>query len=307
MISRRVFNTSLLATAGLSLTGVSGLATAQGSIFRRKIPNSGVAIPAIGMGTWITFDVNMSDSGSLEHTMILDTFFEAGGTMIDSSPMYGAAQRNLGITLPLSTGHEKLMSATKIWIPGRDNGIQQMEMAAELWGISQFDLIYVHNILDWEVHLPTLRAWQLEGKLKYTGITTSHGRRHQAVLDIMRTQKIDFVQFTYNIHDREAEKRLLPLAQDRGIAVVINRPFETGGLFTRVRNKPLPDWAIEIECNTWSQFFLKFVISHPAVTCAIPATSQVSHMRENMRALKGTLPDQKMREEMIRYYESVTA
>ena len=304
MISRRVFNTYLATTAALSLTGMNTQAS-QSSIFKNTIPSSGVAIPAIGMGTWITFDVDMPDSGFIEHINILDHFFKAGGRMIDSSPMYGSAQKNLGITLPKSQGHQQLISATKIWIPGKDNGIQQMNMAAKLWGIPQFDLIYVHNLLDWESHLPTLHQWQQQGRLKYTGITTSHGRRHKAMSDLMRTQKLDFVQFTYNLHDRDAEKHLLPMAQDKGIAVVINRPFQAGGLFTRVGSAPLPDWAAEIECNSWSQFFLKFVISHPAVTCAIPATSQASHMQENMQALRGSLPDQKMREEMVRYYQSV--
>ncbi|WP_395377724.1 aldo/keto reductase [Marinicella sp. W31] len=306
MISRRAFNKYLATTTALTLTGLDGQARPS-NIFKKAIPSSGVAIPAIGMGTWITFDLDMPDSGYMEHISILDAFFKAGGSMIDSSPMYGSAQKNLGITLPKSQGHQQLMSATKIWIPGKDNGIQQMDLAAKLWGIPQFDLIYVHNMLDWENHLPTLNQWKQEGTLKYTGLTTSHGRRHKALSDVMRSETLDFVQFSYNLHDRDAEKRLLPLAQDKGIAVVINRPFQTGGLFTRVGNKPLPDWAIEIECNSWSQFFLKFIISHPAVTCVIPATSQVLHMQENMRALRGTLPDAKMREEMIRYYESITS
>ena len=165
--------------------------------------------------------------------------------------------------------------------------------------------MHVHNMLDWQTQLATLNQWKEQGIIKYTGITTSHGRRHQELIKMLKARPVDFVQFTYNINDREAEQYLLPLAQDLGVAVVINRPFQTGGLFTRVRNQALPIWANEIQCKNWAQFFLKFIISHPAVTCAIPATSQVKHMQQNMQAMQGDLPDQKMRLEMVKYFRSV--
>jgi diketogulonate reductase-like aldo/keto reductase len=198
-----------------------------------------------------------------------------------------------------------LFAATKVWTMTRTLGIQQMEASRQLWGVERFDLMQVHNLLDWETHLPTLIEWKVQGRVRYVGVTTSHGRRHDEIERIMRTQPIDFVQFTYNMADREAEERLLPLAAERGLAVIINRPLRRGALFDMVGRRPLPDWAGEIDCANWAQFFLKFIVSHPGVTCAIPATSRVDHMRENMGAAYGRLPDAGMRRRMVQYFESV--
>lgn len=271
---------------------------------KSQVINSGShisQIPKIGMGTWITFDQNPSRINLNKYIEILNAFFAGGGRMIDSSPMYGSAQQLLGEVLP-KTNSQALFAATKVWTPGRQLGIEQMNQSIKLWGLEHMDLMYVHNLMDWESHLPTLRKWKKQGKIKYYGVTTSHGRRHTELESIIKKEPLDFIQLTYNIHDREAERRLLPLAAERGVKVVINRPFQAGALFTRVGNKSLPDWSIDIQCHNWAQFFLKFIISHPAVTCAIPATSQVSHMRENMLALNGDLPDEKMRSEMIAYF-----
>ena len=301
MISRRTLNKIIVAGLGLSSTGVSAI-----NLISKTIPQSNEVIPAIGMGTWITFDVNPTNNKLDNQLAILNEFFQGGGRMIDSSPMYGFAQKVLGIILPDVVGKEQLFSATKVWTMGQQNGIKQMQESMQLWGLDQIDLMHVHNMLDWKTQLSTLNQWKQKGIIKHTGITTSHGRRHQELIAMLKSNPVDFIQISYNINEREAENYLLPLAQDLGIAVVINRPFQTGGLFTRVGNQTLPDWAKEIQCKNRAQFFLKFVISHPAVTCAIPATSQVQHMQQNMQAMQGKLPDQKMREEMIRYYESVT-
>ena len=256
------------------------------------------------MGTWLTFDTEAGEE-TARRLPILEAFFQGGGALIDTSPMYGRAEEALGELLPSLNNTQKLFAATKVWINGKSMGVQQMQRSMRRVGVQRFDLIQVHNLRDWQVHLDTLRQWKQEGKVRYIGITTSHGRRHEELESIMQQQPLDFVQFTYNIRHREAERRLLPLAQERGIAVIINRPLDGGGLFDRVQGRPLPTWATEIECHSWSQFFLKFIVSHPAVTCAIPATSQVGHMRENMGALYGRLPDPTMRERMYNYVDSL--
>lgn len=297
----------LAASAGLAATLAAPAWATETTIGirRHRIPSSGAQVPVIGLGSWLTFD-----AGSVPHRRdnvraVMQAFFDRGGGMIDSSPMYSTAQEVIGEGLSGIENKQSLFSATKVWIPGRSTGIWQMESALKLWGLDSFDLLYVHNLLDWDAHLPWLREWQQQGRVRHIGVTTSHGRRHGELLDVMRKEKMDCVQFTYNILDREAERHLLPVAQDRGLAVVINRPFRGGSLFGRVRNQPLPDWAAEIEVTNWAQYFLKFIVSHPAVTCAIPATSQVAHLHENMGALSGPLPGAQMREEMIRYYESL--
>ena len=225
--------------------------------------------------------------------------------MVDSSPMYGSSEAVIGWCLARIDNKAGLFSATKVWTPTQFMGIRQMEASEALWGTERFDLLQIHNLLDWEAHLETLLEWKAAGRVRYIGITTSHGRRHGDFLQVMAEQPIDFVQFTYNVLDREAEQRLLPLAAERGLAVIVNRPFRRGALFDRFAGKPLPDWAGEIDCANWAQFFLKFIVSHPAVTCAIPATSRVDHMLENMGAATGRLPDAEMRRRMIGYVESL--
>jgi diketogulonate reductase-like aldo/keto reductase len=228
-----------------------------------------------------------------------------GGQLIDSSPMYGSSEQVIGKAMEQLGRPAGLFAATKVWTSGWQAGIRQMERSRLLWGVEQFDLMQVHNLLDWQTHLATLKEWKADGRIRYLGVTTSHGRRHAELESIMQKEPLDFVQLTYNLVDREVEQRLLPLAAERGIAVLANRPFQGGGLFSRFRNRPLPEWADEIDCQNWAQFFLKFVISHPAVTCAIPATSQVAHMRENMGAAYGHLPEPAMRRRMLEYVNSL--
>jgi diketogulonate reductase-like aldo/keto reductase len=275
------------------------------SVGKRAIPSTGAIVPVIGLGTWLTFDAGPVQSRRDNCRDIMREFFRLGGGMIDSSPMYASAQSVIGEGLSQITDHGGLFSATKVWIPGRSAGIWQMEGALELWGVDAFDLLHVHNLVDWRTHLPWLREWREQGRVRHIGVTTSHGRRHGELVDVMTRETLDCVQFTYNIQNREAERRLLPMAAERGLAVVINRPFRGGALFRRVRGVPLPGWAGDIDCGNWAQFFLKFIVSHPAVTCAIPATSQIDHLRENMGALHGRPPGARMRREMAAYFDAI--
>ena len=272
----------------------------------RIIPSSGEKIPAIGLGSCLTFAIDVDDEKALNsRIVILREFLAGGGGLLDSSPMYGVAQQVIGTALKRIADHQGLFSATKVWTSGNRQGFLQMEQSRQLWGLKRFDLMQVHNLLDWQTHLPSLHVMKQQHEIRYTGVTTSHGRRHEKLEHIMRTQSLDFVQFTYNILDREAEKTLLPLAEDRGIAVIINRPFQRGGLLDKFKHHSLPEWAKDIDCENWAQFFLKFIISHPAVTCAIPATSQLPHLQENMAACYGALPDEKMRKQMLSYVKKL--
>jgi aryl-alcohol dehydrogenase-like predicted oxidoreductase len=273
------------------------------TILERPIPATGEMLPAVGMGTWITFDVPPGAHRNSRFA-VLDAFFEGGGTHLDSSPMYGEAEAALGELVPRAKP-AKVFNATKVWTPSRWLGVKQMEQSFALWGVKRFDLIHVHNMLDWETHLVTLKEWKAAGRIRYIGITTSHGSREDEMLAAMKRERFDFVQFSYSFADRDAERRLLPLAADRGAAVVINRPFDGGSLFGAVKGKPLPAWAAEIDCANWAQFFLKFVISHPAVTCAIPATANAAHMREDIGALAGRMPDVAMRRRMAGHMAAI--
>jgi len=289
-----------IAAAGFFSPAVSGVAR---SPIQRPIPVTGEKLPVIGMGTWLTFDVSVGWGERERRCEVLQTFLELGGALVDSSPMYGRSEEVLGACLPQMKNSEQLFSATKVWTYGKRLGIDQMEHSRRLWGVEHFDLMQIHNMLDWQTHLKTLREMKAAGQIRYIGITTSHGRRHAELEKVMASEDaFDFVQFTYNLIDREAERRLLPLAAERGIAVIINRPFQGGALFDRVRGKPLPAWTAEFDCANWAQFMLKFIVSHPAVTCAIPATKRVEHMRENMGAAYGTLPDAETRRRMIREF-----
>jgi diketogulonate reductase-like aldo/keto reductase len=267
----------------------------------RVIPSSGEAIPLIGLGSWITFNVGNDRVARDACAEVMRAFFQAGGRLVDSSPMYGSAQDVIGYGLKKIGRPQDLFAADKVWISGGDEGRVQMETSRRLWGIPRFDLMQVHNLLSWQAHLPTLFAMKAAGQLRYVGITTSHGRRHRDMEQIMTSQPIDFVQLTYNLFDREAEQRLLPLARERGIAVLANRPFQQGVLLDRLGRRSLPPWAAEIDCTSWAQFALKFIVSHPAVTCAIPATTRVDHVRENVGAAAGRLPDQAMRTRMAAF------
>jgi len=282
-----------------------GVAAPPLPVIKKSIPSSGELLPVIGMGSWLTFDVGADEALRATRVQVMQEFFDRDGALIDSSPMYGSSQEVIGYCLRQIQNKQALFAATKVWIYGQWLGIKQMQAAQQLWGVARFDLMQIHNMLDWQSHLETLRAWKAEGRIRYIGITTSHGRRHQDLERALAKEPFDFVQFTYNLVDREVEQRLLPLAAERGIAVIINRPFQGGALFGPVRGKPLPAWAADFDCSNWAQFFLKFIVSHPAVTCAIPATSRVAHMRENMGAGFGRLPDAETRRRMLAVYANL--
>lgn len=269
----------------------------------RVIPSSGETIPAIGLGTWITFNVGGDPVLQQDCNDVMAAFFAAGGRVIDSSPMYGSAQAVVGRGLNQLGAPAGLFAADKVWTSS--DGPQQIEESRDLWGVPHFDLLQVHNLLAWEEHLPTLLEMKTAGRLRYVGITTSEGRRHDLFEEVMRTQPLDFIQVTYNIVDREVEERILPLARDRGMAVMINRPFRQGALTRRLAREALPDWAAEIGAISWAQIVLKFILSHPDVTVVIPATSRVDHVRENVAAASGPLPDQAMRQRMAEYVQAL--
>jgi diketogulonate reductase-like aldo/keto reductase len=284
----------------------AGAATAAGAILptvlsaaetrpaSRAIPSSGEAMPMVGLGTWITFNVGEDPQLRDECAAVMAAFFEAGGRMIDSSPMYGSAQPVIGAGLQKLGRPQALFAADKVWTSGY--GAAQIEQTRQYWGVPRFDLLQVHNLVAWETQLPLLFEMKAAGKLRTVGITTSEGRRHDLFERIMREQPLDFVQFTYNAVDREAETRLLPLAAERGIAVIVNRPFQQGALTRRLANAPLPGFAAEVGATSWAQLLLKFILAHRAVTVAIPATSRVDHVRENLAAAAGPLPDEALRE-----------
>lgn len=268
---------------------------------RRAIPSSGELLPVIGLGTSRTFEVGAGDAARAPLAEVVKTLFEQGGAVIDSSPMYGSAEEVIGDLLKRVPPRGRLFSATKVWTDGRESGVAQMERSRGLWGVERFDLMQIHNLRDWKVHLETLKDWKAQGRVRYIGITTSHGRAHDELERLLKSERFDFVQFSYSVTERETENRLLPLAAERGIATLINRPFARADLFEKVRGKALPEWAAEFECASWAQFFLKFVVSHPAVTCAIPATSKARHALDNMGAGFGRLPDEAARRRMAGY------
>lgn len=269
----------------------------------RRIPSSGEEIPAVGLGSWITFNVGNDPPARARCAEVMRRFFAAGGRLIDSSPMYGSSQGVIGEGLQHIGAAGRAFSADKVWTSS--NGATQIEASRRLWRVPRFDLLQVHNLLAWEEQLPLLQRMKAEGLVRYVGITTSEGRRHREVEQIMRNQRIDFVQFTYNLLDREVEQRLLPLAQDRGISVLANRPFREGSLLRQLQRHPLPPWAQEIGADSWAQVVLKFIISHPAVTCAIPATSRIDHVQENMAAATGPQPDAALRRRMAAHAEQL--
>jgi len=272
----------------------------------KAIPSTGEMIPVIGMGTWRTFNVGDNPRLLESSTRVLQAFYEHGGGMIDSSPMYGSAEAVLGHTMAQLQQRHKVFAATKVWTSSTEEGVEQIGDSKRLWGIERFELFQVHNLLNWESHLKTLLQLKEQGSLRYVGITTSHGRRHGELAAIMESEPIDFVQLTYNISDREVEESLLPLALKKGIAVIANRPFQGGRLMHRYEDSALPAWAQEAGINNWPEYFLKFVISHPAITCAIPATSQVEHMHENMTAMVGQMPQAETRQKMIDYINQLS-
>ncbi|MCC5796798.1 MAG: aldo/keto reductase [Methylophaga sp.] len=303
---------------GLKLLGVglaasmlpswSLLAASNQNRLYKRYSSSDKTLPVIGLGTWRTFNVGSDPQLMNARAEVVKAFFELGGGMIDSSPMYGSAPDVMGHALNKLGTPDTLFSAEKVWSPAGGSAHQQVAELKSRWQLDYFDLVQVHNLTDWQEHLAALMKMKAEGRIGYVGITTSHGRRHQDFEQIMASEAIDFVQLSYSINQRAVENRLLPLAQEKGIAVIANRPFEGGRLIQDLkrRNTALPEWAeAECGCTSWAEFLLKFIVSHPAVTCAIPATTRVEHLRENMRAGLSPMPSASTREKMVRYIESL--
>jgi diketogulonate reductase-like aldo/keto reductase len=266
----------------------------------RNTPRGFETLPPIGMGTWLTFNVGDNSDQQEQRRQVLQRFFAAGGGMIDSSPMYGHAEWLLGQLLPEVAHEGKLIAASKVWTPFDSRGPGQLEQSLRLWGVPRFDVLLVHNLLNWRAHLKILRQWKEQGRVRYIGISTSHAVANDEAARIVKDEPLDVLQITYNFTDPSAEP-VMNLAAERGLAVVINRPFDGGSLFSRVGHRPLPAWSREIDCANWAQFFLKWVVAHPVVTCAIPATRNPAHMAENMGAGTGRMPDAAMRLKMLAY------
>ncbi|MDJ1504289.1 aldo/keto reductase [Xanthocytophaga agilis] len=271
----------------------------------RNIPSTGETLPIIGLGTWSTFDVTRPAEHTPLEQVLQAVVQTTKGALIDSSPMYGRAEEVVGNLTQSSKLNEDFFYATKVWTTGKEEGIQQMESSLKKMQRKQMDLMQIHNLTDWKTHLTTLRDWKEQGKIRYLGITHYTDSMHSELEKVIMTEKIDFVQFNYSITSRNAEKRLLAAAADKGVATLINRPLGEGALFTMVRGKALPEWAKDYDIHSWTQFFLKFIASHPAVTCIIPATRKPAHAADNMQAGQGKLPDQTIREKMVTFIESL--
>jgi diketogulonate reductase-like aldo/keto reductase len=267
-------------------------------MLKRKIPSTGEELPVIGLGTSGVFDVGGSSAERAPLTQVLKLLIDNGGSLLDTSPMYNRAEAVSGDLVAAQGWRERMFIATKVWTRGKDAGLQQIETSMKLLKTPKLDLVQVHNLLDLATQLANVRALKSQGKVRYTGITHYTVASHSDLENVIQREPVDFVQLNYSIVTRQAEQRLLPLAAERKVAVLVNRPFEDGALFARVRGKPLPAWAADIDCTSWAQVFLKFIVSHPAVTCVIPATARPEHMADNVKAGFGRMPDDKMRERM---------
>lgn len=287
----------VLCTLAAGLGGVVPVTAgaAPAPLLARRIPSSGELLPVIGMGTWQTFNVGHKAEERLALEHVLREFVALGGRVIDSSPMYGSAEGVLGDLAARLGVRGKLFIATKVWTYGKEAGIRQMDDSMAKLRARPVDLMQVHNLQDVETHLPTLRELKRQGVVRHIGVTHYTAGAHEQVAKLIAGEQLDFIQINYSAGEREAEQRLLPLARERGVAVIASRPFAGGDMFRRLRSKPLPDWSREIDCGSWAQLMLKFVVSHPAITCAIPATSKVEHLRDNMAAGTGRMPDEKQR------------
>jgi diketogulonate reductase-like aldo/keto reductase len=286
-----------------TLALVSPVPAQTSTMLERAIPRSGERLPVVGLGTWQSFDVEPSGPMREQLKEVLRELVATGGSVVDSSPMYGRAERvvgELGAELGLRA---KLFLATKVWTSGREAGIRQMEHSIASMRAGSMDLMQVHNLLDVETHTKTLEQWKAAGKIRYSGITHYHAGAHAEIERLLGTRRYDFAQFNYSIAEREAESRLLPYCAANGIAVIANRPFAEGELFRQVRGRPLPPWCAEFDCTSWAQFFLKYILSHPAVTCVIPGTRRPQHMKDNLQAGMGRLPDAALRQRMVEYLQ----
>jgi diketogulonate reductase-like aldo/keto reductase len=287
-----------LATAA-ALTGGPAVAQTGARMHTRKIPSTGELLPVVGCGTWRTFDVGAAPAERAPLAEVLRVLFEAGGSVIDSSPMYGKAEGVVGDLLATAGTRDKAFLATKVWTTGRDAGIAQMQQSMKLLRTDRIDLMQIHNLVDWQVHLPTLRAWKKEGRIRLLGVTHYTESAHGALEAALKAGGFDFVQVDYSLDDRGAERSLLPFAADNGVAVLINMPFGGGGLLRKLSARKLPDWAGEIGCTSWAQILLKFVLANRAVTCVIPGTAKPEHMRDNIQAGLGIYPDAAMLRRMV--------
>jgi len=270
----------------------------------RTIPSTGESIPVIGMGTYSTF--NTTDKAAVDPlTAVLDTFYQGGGRLLDSSPMYGNAEQMVGTLTSKAPWANELFYATKVWTKGLQQGMRQMYQSMYLMDRKVIDLMQIHNLVDWQTHLPVLREWKAAGKIRYIGITHYTYTSYDELEKVLRSEPIDFVQFNYSIFEREAENRLLSVAAELGVATLINKPFKQGALFTYLKDAPLPNWAADLNIQSWGAFLLKYIIAHPAVTCVIPASSSAKHMADNMKAGEGPLPDESTRKKMVDYVRSL--
>ncbi len=294
----------ILGAGMMGLAGAPAAAPGAGSrasrvsrapLLTRPIPSTGELVPVIGLGTWQTFDVGPDAAARASLEEVLATFVQRGGKVVDSSPMYGSSEQVVGDIAGKLGLRPKLFVATKVWTSGRRNGIEQMNDSMRKLGADPIDLMQVHNLVDAATHLDTLRGWKREGRVRYVGVTHYTAGSYGDVAAIVAAEPLDFIQINYSIGEREAERRLLPLARERGVAVIANRPFAGGDLFRRLRARPLPAYAAAIDCTSWAQLMLKFIVSHPAITCAIPGTSKAAHLRDNLAAGEGRLPDEALR------------
>ncbi|MDH3621108.1 MAG: aldo/keto reductase [Gammaproteobacteria bacterium] len=292
--------------ASAALTALPGTAFSDESsgMLSKPIPSTGESLPVVGLGTYSVFDVDSTEDAIATRKEIVERLLNHGGSLLDTSPMYNRSERVIGDVIKAGVARSDLFLATKVWTDGRDAGIEQMRRSAELMRARTIDLMQVHNLRDTKIHMQTIREWQDEGRIRFSGLTHYTAGAHEALAREMVAFKPDFIQINYSIGEREAENNVLPMAQDLGIAVLINRPFQAGALFRAVSGKPLPDFAKEF-VDSWGQFFLKFIISHPAVTCAIPATSKPHHMTDNLGAGFGTMPDAPTRQRMADYFSSL--
>lgn len=296
-LTRAAFLRMTASILACRLGSISALADTEDKMLKRTIPSSGEQLPAIGLGTWQVFDVGTDKASRAPLSEVLETLWNAGGSVVDSSPMYGRAEGVAGDLIAAANARDKTFIATKVWTRGRVDGIAQMERSMQLMKTGKtIDLMQVHNLVDYKTHLDTLRGWKADGRVRYIGVTHYTPSAFDDLAAVLRSEKLDFVQLNYAVDDRAAEKVLLPLAADKGIAVLVNRPFGGGGALRRLKGKPLPDFAAQIGATSWAQLLLKFILAHPAVTCAIPGTSKPSHMADNVKAAMGSLPDAALRE-----------
>lgn len=303
--ARREFLRKILLGSGAAMLGRNALAAQDAKVLTRPIPSSGEALPGVGVGTWQAFDIGRSAEQLASRLAVLEILLRHGGSVIDSSPMYGSAESVVGELLEKMGAHDRAFLATKVWTRGEGFGIAQMQDSLRKLRTEKIELMQIHNLLDWQTHLKTLRKWKENGTIRYLGITHYQASGYPEMMRIMRHEPLDFIQLNYSILSREAEREILPLAADKGIAVLTNRPYDGGGLFSHIRGADLPGWARDIDCHSWGQFALKYILSHPAVTCVIPGTGSPEHMEDNMGAGLGRLPDPETRRRMVTLIEGL--